>query len=148
MLTCSWQYRLSIRRHLSITITCWSLHTRLLICLSWNKTNWYQRTVIHLADKVKVISTRFIHALPVYAAIDLIHSTLQVLWKIVKKIKVCLWNTMPRQQQSQKLFLASKSKSRSRGNWPLVSFERISLVEYACQIWSLYLLWFKSYSEC
>ena len=29
----------------------------------------------------------------------------------------------------------------------LVSFERASLVEYACQIWSLYLLRFKSYSE-
>ena len=28
-----------------------------------------------------------------------------------------------------------------------VSFERTSLVEYACQIWSLYLLRFKSYSE-
>ena len=29
----------------------------------------------------------------------------------------------------------------------LVSFERASLVEYACEIWSIYLLRFKSYSE-
>ena len=29
----------------------------------------------------------------------------------------------------------------------LVSFERASLMEYACQIWSLYLLRFKSYRE-
>ena len=27
----------------------------------------------------------------------------------------------------------------------LLLFERVSLVEYACQIWSLYLFWFKSY---
>ena len=30
----------------------------------------------------------------------------------------------------------------------LLSFERALLVEYACQIWSLYLLRFKSYREC
>ena len=30
----------------------------------------------------------------------------------------------------------------------LVSFERVSLVQYACQIWSFYLfMWFKSYSQ-
>ena len=48
------------------------------------------------------------------------------------KIKVCLWNTeyAPGGNKVQKLFLAqrSKSKSRSQGHW-LVSFERVSLVE-------------------
>ena len=47
---------------------------------------------------------------------------------------------------SLKLFLGQWSKSRSQG-MTLVSFERASFVEYALQIWSLYLERFKSYSE-
>ena len=40
---------------------------------------------------------------------------------IIKKIKVCLWNTTcmpPAATKSKKLFLASRSKSRSQGHWP------------------------------
>ena len=42
-----------------------------------------------------------------------------------------------------------KYKGHGQGNKviDLVSFERVSSVEYACQIWSLYLLPFKSYSQ-
>ena len=74
------------------------------------------------------------------------YQTILTVWDL--KIKVCLWNTMPTvATKSKKLFLCSRSKSRSQRHWPLMSFERISLVEYAYQIWSLYHLWFKSYSE-
>ena len=46
---------------------------------------------------------------------------------------------VPCSNKAEKLFV-------DQGHWNL-SFERVSLVEYACQIWSLYLLRFKSYSE-
>ena len=36
-----------------------------------------------------------------------------------KKIKVCLWKTMPTAAtKSKNLFLASRSKTRSQGHWP------------------------------
>ena len=53
----------------------------------------------------------------------------------------------PAATKSKKLFLASRSKFKVTRSLTLVSFERASLVEYACQIWSHYLLRFKSYSE-
>ena len=47
----------------------------------------------------------------------------------------------------KKLLLVQRSQSKVARPSTLVSFERALLVEYACQIWSLYLLWLKSYSE-
>ena len=47
----------------------------------------------------------------------------------------------------QKAIFSSKVKVNVTRSLTLVSFERASLVEYACQIWSLYLLRFKSYRE-
>ena len=54
----------------------------------------------------------------------------------------------PRRQKSQKLAIFSmKVMVKVTRSLILVSFERVSLVEYAWQIWSLYLLWFKSYGQ-
>ena len=63
-----------------------------------------------------------------------------------KKIKVCLWNTVyaPGGNQVQKAIYSFKVKVKVTRSLTLVSIERASLVEYACQIWSLYLLGFKS----
>ena len=47
----------------------------------------------------------------------------------------------------QKAIFSLKVKVKITRSLTVVSFERMSLVEYACQIWSLYLLRFKSYSE-
>ena len=47
----------------------------------------------------------------------------------------------------EKAIFSFKVKVKVTRSLTLVSFERASLVEYACQIWSLYLLRFKSYSE-
>ena len=47
----------------------------------------------------------------------------------------------------EKAIYSFKVKVNVARSLTLVSFERASLVEYACQIWSLYLLRFKSYSE-
>ena len=47
----------------------------------------------------------------------------------------------------QKAIFSFKVKVKVTRSLNLVSSERVSLVEYACQIWSLYLLRFKSYSE-
>ena len=49
----------------------------------------------------------------------------------------------------QKAIFSFKVKVKVTRSLTLVSFERASLVEYACQIWSLYLLLlqFKSYSK-
>ena len=64
------------------------------------------------------------------------------------KIKVCLWNTMPPcSNKVQKAHFSFKIKVKVTRLLTLVSFERASLVEYACQIWSVYLLLFKSYSK-
>ena len=61
----------------------------------------------------------------------------------------CLWNTMPpAATESEKAIFRTKVKVKVTRSLTLVSFERASLVEYACQIWSLCLLQFKSYSEC
>ena len=58
---------------------------------------------------------------------------------------MCLWNIMPRWQQSpKKLFLAQKSKSKVID---LGVIWKDIISEYVCQIWSLYLLLFKSYCE-
>ena len=51
------------------------------------------------------------------------------------------------QPKSKKAIFSTKVKVKVTRSLTLVSFERASLVEYACQIWSLYLLRFKSYSE-
>ena len=66
------------------------------------------------------------------------------------KIKVCLWNTVyaTSGNKVQKAIFSFKVKVKVTRSLTLVSFERVSLVEYmyARQIWSLYLLRFKSYS--
>ena len=61
----------------------------------------------------------------------------------------CVCETLyPWQQQSWiKLFLAQRSQSRSQGHQAWCHFERTSLVEYPCQIQSLYILQLKTYSE-
>ena len=54
----------------------------------------------------------------------------------------------PWQQQSPKLaFFSIKVMVKVTRSFALVSYERVSLVEYACQISSLYLLQFKSYIQ-
>ena len=66
-----------------------------------------------------------------------------------ENIKVCLWNTeyAPGGNKVQKAIFSLKVKVKVTRSLTLVSFERVSLVEYACQVLSLYLLRFKSYSE-
>ena len=66
-----------------------------------------------------------------------------------EKIKGCLWNTTvcPRRQQSRKSYFSVKVKVKVIRSLTLVSFEKASLVEYACQIWSFCLLRFQSYSD-
>ena len=61
----------------------------------------------------------------------------------------CVCETLcPRQQQSPKLAIFRiKITVKVTRSLAMVSFERVSLVEYACQIWSLYLLRFKSYGQ-
>ena len=49
---------------------------------------------------------------------------------------------------NQDTIFSFKVKVKVTMSLTLVSFERKSLVEYACQIWRVYLLRFKSYSEC
>ena len=65
-----------------------------------------------------------------------------------QEISRCVWETLqyaPGGNKVQKAIFSLKVKvTRSL---TLVSFERASLVDYACQIWRLYLLRFKSYSE-
>ena len=53
----------------------------------------------------------------------------------------------PGSNKVQKTIFSFKVKVKVRRSLTLLSFKRASLVEYACQIWSLYLLRFKSYSE-
>ena len=55
------------------------------------------------------------------------------------KIKECLWNTTvcPWQQQSRKSYFSFKVKVKDTKSLTLVSLERASLVEHACQIWLL-----------
>ena len=51
-------------------------------------------------------------------------------------------------QQSPKLVIFSiKVTVKVTRSFTLVSFERVSFVEYAYQIWSLYVLGFKSYGQ-
>ena len=65
-----------------------------------------------------------------------------------QKIKVCLWNTdAPGGNKVQKAIFSFKVKVKVTTSLTLMSFERGSLVEYAYQIWSLYLLRFKNYGE-
>ena len=70
-------------------------------------------------------------------------------WYAFRNIKVCLWNTeyAPGGKKVQKPIFSLKVKVKVTRSLTLVSFERVSLVEYACQVLSLYLLRFKSYSE-
>ena len=58
-----------------------------------------------------------------------------ILSKIYEKIKVYLWNTMPPvAKKVQKAILSFKVEVKVTRSLTLVSFERASLVEYACQI--------------
>ena len=68
---------------------------------------------------------------------------------MITKKYMCLWNTMPlvATNLKKKAIIRTKVKVKFTSSLILVSLERASLVEYACQIWSLYFLWFKSYSE-
>ena len=62
----------------------------------------------------------------------------------------CVWETLQYAlggNKVQKAIFSFKVKIKVTRSLTLVSFERASLVEYACQIWSLHLLQFKSYSE-
>ena len=64
-----------------------------------------------------------------------------------EKIEGCLWNTTvcPGGKKVEKAIFSFNVKFKITKSLTLVSFERASLVEYTCQIWSLYLLRFKSY---
>ena len=53
----------------------------------------------------------------------------------------------PDSNKVQRDIFSFKVKVKVTKSLTLVSFKRASLAEYACQIWSLYLLRFKSYSE-
>ena len=46
------------------------------------------------------------------------------------------------------LFLEHKVTAKVTWSLILVSLESVLLVEYAFQIWSIYLVWFKSYDQC
>ena len=63
-------------------------------------------------------------------------------WVFVKH-----YSMPPAATKLKKAKFSFKVKVKITRSLTLVSFERASLVEYACQIWSLYLLQFKSYSE-
>ena len=53
----------------------------------------------------------------------------------------------PAATEFEKVIFGAKVKVKVTRSLTFVSFERVSLVEYACLIRSLYLLLFKSYSE-
>ena len=53
----------------------------------------------------------------------------------------------PGGNKGKKAIFSFKVKVKATRSLTFVSFERASLVEYACQIWSPYLLRFKSYRE-
>ena len=65
------------------------------------------------------------------------------------KIKpVCLLNTKaPGNNKVQNWLFLVLVMVKVTSSFTLVSFERVSLVEYVCQIWSLYLSRFKSYGQ-
>ena len=75
-------------------------------------------------------------------------NTLNVIWKN-QGVFVKHYSIPPGGNKVQKAILSFKVKVKVKitRSLSVVSFERASLVEYACQIWSLYLLRFKSYSE-
>ena len=68
---------------------------------------------------------------------------------IMQKLKRCVWETgMPPVGTKSKLAIFSiKIMVKVTRSLILVTFKRVSLVEYACQIQSIYLLWFKSYGQ-
>ena len=53
----------------------------------------------------------------------------------------------PISNKVQKSIVSFKVKVKVTRSLTLVSFERAPLMEYACKIWSHYILQFKSYSE-
>ena len=66
------------------------------------------------------------------------------------EISRCVCETLqyaPGGNKFQRAIFSFKVKVKVTRSLTLVSIERASLVEYACQVWSLYLLWFKSYRE-
>ena len=67
--------------------------------------------------------------------------------EIKKNQGVFVKHYAPGGNKVQKAIFSYKIKVKVTRSLTLVSFERASLEEYACQIWSLYLLRFKSYSE-
>ena len=67
---------------------------------------------------------------------------------IKKKQSRCVCEILcPCDNKIQKAIFSFKIKVKVTRSLTFISFERVSLVEYACQIWCLYLLRFKSYSE-
>ena len=72
----------------------------------------------------------------------------QTLWTLGKKIQVFVKHYAPVcNKVKKKAIFSTKVKFNVTRSLTLVQFERASLVEYACQIWSLYLFRFKSYNE-
>ena len=69
-------------------------------------------------------------------------------WHVKKSRCVCeTLQYAPGSNKVPKAIFSFKVKVKVTRLLTLMPFERASLVEYACQIWSLYLLWFKIYSE-
>ena len=64
---------------------------------------------------------------------------------ILKNQSVFVKHYAPCGNKVQKTIFSFKVKVKVTRLLTLVSFERASLVEYACQIWRLYLLRFKSF---
>ena len=65
----------------------------------------------------------------------------------VKNQGVFVKHYAPGSNKVQKAIFSFKVKVKVTRSLTSMSIERASLVEYACQIWSLYLSRFKSYRE-
>ena len=66
------------------------------------------------------------------------------------KTDVFVKHKCPQRQQSQSpkwTIFSIKVTVKVTRSLTLVSLEKVSLVEYACQIWSLYLLGLKNYGQ-
>ena len=71
-----------------------------------------------------------------------------VFWSAQKQKSMCVCETLcSRRQHSPKSYFSFKLKVKVTTSLTLVSFERASLAGYRFQIWSIYLLRFKSYSK-
>ena len=80
-------------------------------------------------------------------AMTIAHSSLRLRWAKNQGVFVKHYSMPPGGNKVEKAIFSFKVKVKVTRSLTLVSFERASLVEYACQIWGLYLLRFKSDSE-